>query len=50
MADFTKASLVKSKGFTQIERGILSMKLDPKKTYTKEEALQVIEKFKGGIR
>jgi len=46
---FSKASLVKSQGFTPIERDILSLRLNDSETYTKKEVSKIIKDFKGGI-
>lgn len=46
---FSKASLVKSKGFKPIERDMLSIRLDAEKLYTKAEAERIIKEYKGGI-
>lgn len=46
---YSKAALVASRGYTPIERDILTLKLVDGQTYTKAEAQKIIKKFKGGI-
>ncbi|WP_164505131.1 hypothetical protein [Companilactobacillus hulinensis] len=46
---FTKDSLVKSDGFSAIDRDILQIVLSDGVQYSLAEAKRLIKKFKGGI-
>ncbi|KRO00894.1 hypothetical protein [Companilactobacillus kimchiensis] len=47
---FTKDSLVKSDGFSVIDRDILQIVLSDSDQYSLTEAKRLIKKFKGGIK
>lgn len=49
MMKYSKASLVSSKGFSPIEKDILTIKLVDNKKYSINEAKKVIRDTKGGI-
>ncbi|MGQ4559256.1 hypothetical protein ACUIJQ_08220 [Levilactobacillus hammesii] len=49
VSKFNKSALASSKGFTPIERDILTIKLADNKKYSITEAKKIIKQTKGGI-